>query len=178
MWHRVLMARKYLKLIQGFHCGNEFWEREIEEHLKAPEDDPRGILFQSKLQKRPVWLYLEDPDLVGYASLGVLPIQWPHASMPDRVAQVLPIGVDSRFHRKPAGPRLNRYSWRIMKNLVQETRALIQSAGSPPPPPLLTLFVHPGNVKAIKFYHDFGFIDQPIRQLREPVPYLGMALKL
>lgn len=54
---------------------------------------------------------------------------------------------------------------------------MIQAA-QPNLPPLLTLFVHPDNVKAKNFYRLFGFIDAPIKFTRQPVPYDGMALRV
>jgi GNAT superfamily N-acetyltransferase len=100
-----------------------------------------------------VWLFLtEGRDLIGYGSLGQTNWRWPAPADKKVAVQVIPaVAIQKAYWGKPDGPREGRYSSLILDHLIAE--ATDRSDVSP----LLGLFVHPDNQRAVKVYERGGF---------------------
>jgi len=100
-----------------------------------------------------VWLYLNQVgEFVGYGSLGVTRWKYPDSASPRTELVIVPaVALRKEFWRKPDGPSEERYSSQIMRHLLNV------AAAWPGDPPAVSLFVHPDNHAAIKFYERFGF---------------------
>jgi ribosomal protein S18 acetylase RimI-like enzyme len=61
------------------------------------------------------------------------------------------VAIQKQFWGKPDGPREGRYSSQILDHLITEAARL------PIDVPVLGLFVHPQNQRAIKVYERAGF---------------------
>jgi ribosomal protein S18 acetylase RimI-like enzyme len=84
------------------------------------------------------------------------------------------VGVDKRFHGQPPGPPEQRYASLILRDLIYEA-TLHQERD-----PLLGLYVHPQNTRAIRFYQRLGFLPF-FRAYTDPqtsVVYQSMVLVL
>ena len=100
-----------------------------------------------------VWLYAtENRDIIGYGSLAVSRWNYPESAN-RRVALVLipAVAIQKQFWGKPDGPRESRYSSQILDHLLSEAAWLKVDV------PVLGLFVHPENKRAIKAYERAGF---------------------
>jgi GNAT superfamily N-acetyltransferase len=154
----VEFSASLLDLVREFSCGDEPHEQELADWirlhaLQAIDHDTR------------VWLYVtQEKQVVGYSSLGTSRWQYPDPTKKARatVAVIPAVAIQKSFWGQPPGPPENRYSSQILDHLILEAARLPLSA------PVLGLFVHPANVRAIKFYERAGF--QPFaRTYTDPV---------
>jgi GNAT superfamily N-acetyltransferase len=141
------------------NCGNEPWSRAATEWLLGSE-------VWDSIQKHGtrVWLYRNDSDaIVGFGSLGMTRRKWPPLSDDYLNLLIIPmLGVDHRFHGQPPDPRF-RYANQIVGHLRFEAIQLIDSHGKAGRStlPLLSLYVHRENRRAIRLYERFGFVAEP-----------------
>jgi GNAT superfamily N-acetyltransferase len=142
----VPFAADLLELVQGFACGDEPYEHEladwiVRDSLPAMEHGTR------------VWLYATaDRQLVGYGSLGTTNWHWPDPKSKRVTLHVIPaVAIQKPFWGKPEGPREGRYSSQILDHLIAEATDRTDVL------PLLGLFVHPDNHRAIRLYERAGF---------------------
>lgn len=68
------------------------------------------------------------------------------------------VGVQKEFWGKPEGPKEDRYSARILDDLLAEVQTDAETH------PVLGLFVHMDNHRAIKFYKEAGFSDDLVQR--------------
>jgi GNAT superfamily N-acetyltransferase len=147
----VEFTEQHLPLVQTFACGEESYERELAEWIRL--DSVSALNCGCK-----VWLYVtSEKEIVGYGSLGVTRWNYPEPSSKRAALALIPaVAIQKEFWGKPDGPREGRYSSQILDHLITE-------AGTHPiDVPLLGLFVHPENHRAIKAYERAGF--QPFLQ--------------
>jgi RimJ/RimL family protein N-acetyltransferase len=159
-----------LDAVRRFTCGTEDWETEVSDWIKGPalDDMTRGCQ---------VWLYFirrsERNHLVGFGSLGEPPWKYPPST--DLHPNIIPnVAVALRFQGKPAGPWEERYAYLIMSDLISEAVAHAERS------PLLMLYVHPQNHRAIRFYEKIGFepFHKVYRDKVKGVDYRSMILDL
>jgi GNAT superfamily N-acetyltransferase len=133
-------------LVEAFACGEEPHERELADWIKQ---DALAAMNRGTS----VWLFFTpERELVGYGSLGKTQWSWPDSASNKVPIQIIPaVAIQKHFWGKPEGPREDRYSSRILDHLVAE--ATERSDVSP----LLGLFVHPANQRAVKLYQRAGF---------------------
>lgn len=135
--------------VQTFTCGTAIYETEISNWIKLTDGALKEIAEGTQ-----VWLYYYNEDLVGYGSLCAA--RW---KLPSEFASQLPInlipavGVQTAFHGKPEGPPQRRFASQIVNHLKFEAASRTDRL------PLLGLFVHPQNDKAIRFYRREGFLE-------------------
>lgn len=147
---KVPFTKELLPIVQEFFCGDLFWEREVSDWIK---DAQNGALDEIRKDTCEVWLYA-DPDgqLVGFGSLGATKWRWPTPQDSRVPLNVIPaLGVNQRFWGKPEGPRQDRYSAQILRDLIETARTHTERR------PLLGLYVHPQNLRAIRAYENAGF---------------------
>jgi len=112
----------------------------------------RGALWEMGNFGNQVWLYAnEAAELVGFGTYGTTSRWiWPEDQRNQRViAHHIPmLGIDRRFRSCPAGLKNERYSAQIVDDLIEVSR----SETAPDIVPILTLFVHPENIGAIRLY--------------------------
>src|SRR5437870_2919878 len=98
--------------VQAFYCGDEPWQREVSDWIKAPRG-AGGALDELDRGTR-IWLYVSGAgELVGFGSLAPAMQRWPRAKDPQIPASVIPmLGVDARFWGRSPGPPEERYSAR------------------------------------------------------------------
>jgi ribosomal protein S18 acetylase RimI-like enzyme len=150
---KVPFTEELLPKVQGFDCGEEVWEQEVSDWIKAPLG--AGGALDELQQGNQVWLYVDEGgELVGFGSLGITMQRWPRSKDPQLVATSIPmLGVDRRFWGQPPGPAEDRYSTRILADLIEEARKHQDER------PILILFVHIENVRAIRYYERAGFTE-------------------
>jgi RimJ/RimL family protein N-acetyltransferase len=143
----VPFSAERLDLVKDFSCGEEPHERELAEWI-------RQDALPAMSRGTNVWLYAtEDRELVGFGSLGVTNWRWPDPSSRKVAVQVIPaVAIQKVYWGKPEGPREGRYSSQILDHLIAEATDLSDVS------PLLGLFVHPDNQRAIKLYERAGFV--------------------
>lgn len=156
-----LRASDLAELID-FDCGDDPdkpWSRAATEWLLGSD------VWES-IEKRgtKVWLFRTELDvIVGFGSLGMTRRKWPPPDGKYSNLLIIPmLGIDRRFHGQPPDPD-KRYSKQILSHLLHEARQLFQSnqnAGRETLP-LLTLYVHEDNYRAIRLYEKVGFISEP-----------------
>jgi len=163
-----------LPSVQGFDCGDAPWEREVADWLKVPAG--QGGAVDDLRRGCETWLYAtDDGELVGVGSLTASRWNWPSAVDPRVPISLIPfVGVQRRFWGKPEGPPDERYSAQILGHLVFEA---IQRRDRYP---LVGLFVHPENVRAIRFYEKAGFapFSKTYQDPTTGVVYRSMLLDL
>ena len=141
-------------------CGDdEPWSRAATEWMLGSE-------VWSSMQKHGtrVWLYRNHRGvIVGFGSLGTTRRKWPPPSGEYTNLLIIPmLGIDYRFRGQPADPRF-RYSNQILSHLQLEAIQVFEShqrAGRSTLP-LVTLYVHRENARAIRLYEKFGFVAEP-----------------
>jgi len=137
----------HAELVRDFSCGDEPYERDRATWIQseAAETIARG---------GNVWLYVtENRDVIGFGSLAVSRWNYPEpANRRVALALIPAVAVQKQFWGKPDGPRDNRYSSQILDDLILTAAQLKLDA------PILGLFVHPENQRAIKAYERAGFI--------------------
>ncbi len=137
--------------MQFFACGEEPHERELADWIRqeaVPAMD-RGCK---------VWLYATpEKDIVGFGSLTTTRWHYPEPSSKRVAVALIPaVAIQMPFWGKPDGPREGRYSSQILDHLIVEAARLEGIL------PVLGLFVHPANQRAVKVYERAGF--QPYSQ--------------
>lgn len=143
----------------NLNCGDDPWSRAATEWMLGSD------VWES-MQKHGtrVWLYRNDSDIVvGFGSLGITRRKWPPPSGEYSNLLMIPmLGVDYRFHGQPPDPRY-RYANQIVSHLRFEAIQLLEEhlqAGRSTLP-LLCLYVHRDNRRAIRLYEKFGFVAEP-----------------
>jgi ribosomal protein S18 acetylase RimI-like enzyme len=171
---KIPFAEDLLPKVQAFACGDEPWQREVSDWIKAPRG-ASGAVDELERGAR-VWLYVtEDGDLVGFGSLAATTQRWPGAKSPPVPATVIPmLGVDGKFWGQPPGPLEDRYSARLLDDLIEEARAQRHER------PILVLYVHVENLRGIRFYERAGFTElhKPYTDKRTGQQYKRMVLVL
>jgi ribosomal protein S18 acetylase RimI-like enzyme len=171
---RIDFGDQLLPQVQAFDCGNEPWQRELADALKAPRGT--GGVLDGLDQGTRAWLYLDnDGNLVGYGSLGDSVQRWPGPKDPQIPVSIIPwLAVDRRFWGKPPGHPEQRYSTLILGDLISEARCKQDER------PLLILFVHVDNVAALKLYERAGFREfhKPYTDKKTGWQYKRMVLVL
>lgn len=121
-----------------------------------------------------MWLYALTVDplaLVGFASLGRSSWKLPSGKLP---VQIVPnLALAANFQGQPVGAKpADRYASLVFLDVIREAAGCWKNAGAPK---VLALFVHPNNVRAIRFYLAHGFVALP-----DPMPngYTGMVREL
>ncbi len=149
---KIPFSEALLPRVQAFDCGAEPWQREVSDWIKAPRG-AGGALDQLLQPGSQVWLYAaEQGSLVGFGSLAIGSQRWPRPKDPPIETSVIPVlGVDQRFWGQPAGPPEDRYSARILDDLIAEASAHRDAR------PILVLYVSLDNARGITFYERAGF---------------------
>lgn len=157
--------------VQTFSCGTAIYETEISDWIKRAD----GALKETAKGTQ-VWLYYFDEDLVGFGSLCAAPWKLPSEFASQLPINLIPVvGVQTVFHGKPEGPREGRFASQIMNHLKFEAAKRTDRL------PLLGLFVHPQNERAIRFYQREGFLEYDEEfdfDDEKNVAYRGMIIKL
>jgi hypothetical protein len=106
--------------VQQFHCGDERWEREVAEWLRA-RTGASSVLEDIHRFGTEVWLYrLPNGDVVGVGSLGSTVYTWPPKSKKKEMVSLIPmVGIQHQFKGEPRGvPREDRYASLILEDLI------------------------------------------------------------
>jgi GNAT superfamily N-acetyltransferase len=145
--------------VQDFHCGDEPYEKEVADWLKGPDaPDADSALTSIKHPERPsrVWLYKLGDEIVGFGALAKTDWRWPGKNNDPKLplSIVIWVGVQAKYWGQPPGTKEERYSVQILDDLVAEAAVEAKTH------PVLGLFVHKDNKRAIKFYKDAGFSDE------------------
>jgi ribosomal protein S18 acetylase RimI-like enzyme len=149
---RIPFTEDLLPKVQAFDCGQEPWELEVSNWIKAPRGGGGAV---DDLPRNQVWLYATDNgDLVGFGSFGETSQKWPRSKDPPILASIIPmLGIAKEYWGQPPGPRESRYSTRILEDLIVEAVAHQNER------PILILFVNVNNQRAIQLYQRFGFVE-------------------
>lgn len=142
----VEFTTQHLPLVQEFACGDESHERELAEWIRQ---EAEAALSRGTH----IWLYVTpEKSIVGYGSLAVTRWNYPNPSSKRTALALIPaVAIQRQFWGKPDGPKEGRYSAQMLDHLI------IEAAGLPLDVPMLGLFVHPENQRAIKVYERAGF---------------------
>jgi len=164
---KVEFAEDLLHLVTGFYCGDEEWAREVADWIQKPPGEGGALDELADRQTHPltVWLHFnEDEELVGFSSL----MRFSGFMMP-RISLIPNVAVAKKHQGKG-------YINDIMSHLIAAAQAEVASGRLP----VLGLFVHPGNQRAIDKYKSFGFEPTSERDI-DPVTrveYIGMLLRI
>ena len=140
------------------NCGDEAWRRAATEWMIGAE-------MRDSIEKHGtrVWLYRNDQGvIVGFGSLGTTRRRWPPPDGGFSNLLIIPmLGIDHRFHGQPPDPQY-RYSNQIISHLRFEAIQLLKShqESDRSTLPLLSLYVHRENRRAIRLYQKFGFVAE------------------
>jgi len=101
---RIPFAVDLLPMVESFGCGDEPWQREVSDWIKAPPG--AGGAVEELEHGAQVWLYAtEEGEVVGFGSLAAASQRWPRSKDPPIPASVIPmLGVDQRLWGQPPGP--------------------------------------------------------------------------
>lgn len=148
---RIPFAEALLQKVQGFDCGNEPWEKEVSNWIKAPRGADGAI--DAMDYGAEVWLYsTQGGELAAFGSLSTTLQHWPRSKDPKVLVSILPVlGLDKKFWNEPKGPREQRYSTQVLDDLIAEAKKHAAER------PVLILYVNEKNARAIKFYLNAGF---------------------
>jgi RimJ/RimL family protein N-acetyltransferase len=165
----IEFTEELLPHVQAFACGDESYERELADWIR--EHALAAIARGAK-----VWLYANQAkEVVGFGSVGVTRWKYPEGSRKRAALAVIPaVAIQKPFWGKPDGPPEGRYSTQILHHLLAEAARL------PLDVPVIGLFVHPDNARAIKAYERAGFKRFP-HAYTDPdtnVTYVSMVLPL
>jgi ribosomal protein S18 acetylase RimI-like enzyme len=171
---RIPFTEDLLAKVQGFDCGEEPWQREVSDWIKAPLGS--GGALDELGQGARVWLYVTQAgELVGFGSLAATMQRWPRSKDPQVPASVIPmLGVDRRFWGQPPRPPEERYSAQLLDDLLAEAKRESKER------PILILYVHIDNVRGIRFYERAGFVElhKPFTDKKTGRQYKRMVLVL
>jgi len=144
-----LQARIYTEAmaprVAGFVCGTRRFEKAMADWITRPD-----LLNYIAQRGNTVWLYFTpEDDLVGFGSLGAStwgPLDGPRFSL-----TIIPaLAIRSEYQGKPDDvEERDKFSHQIMRDLIGRAKPLGR--------PILGLFVHPRNTRAIRLYVKFGF---------------------
>jgi hypothetical protein len=158
----VLFTTSMLPRVADFECGNEPWEKEVADWIRMPPESGDGALFWSN-RGTTIWLYETSAgEVIGFASLGVSHWEMRHSVTnvrSDRPIQIIPaLAIQTRFQGFPKDvPKELRYSSRILSDVIA---IATERCNLEKYPPLLALYVHERNERAIKLYQrpEYGFV--------------------
>jgi RimJ/RimL family protein N-acetyltransferase len=155
--------------VADFACGDEPYERELADWI-------RNEALPAMERGTRVWLFVtEEGDLVGYGSLGTTNWRWPDPKSERVTLNIIPaVAIQRHYWGKPDGPREQRYSTQILDHLIAEATDRTDTA------PLLGLFVHPDNHRAIRAYERAGFtrFSHTYKDKETGVVYISMIYPL
>ncbi len=144
--------------VQDFQCGESPYQVAVANWLKADKDAEESAVKAIHDNDRPcrVWLYrLADGRLVGFGALGKSRWRWTGKKDPwVPISSVTWYAVHSDFQGKPIGPKEERYSYRILEDLIGEAQVDQETH------PVLALNVHKDNTRAIDLYMSIGFTEE------------------
>ncbi len=149
--YAVPFALEDRELFADFFCGDEPWSLAAAEWICGS-----GVEKSLTQPGSQVWLYRRESDdqLVGFGSLGRTRRRWPPPSGQYANLLIIPqLAVDARFRGQPANDP-PRYSHQILGHLIAEARDVAVDTGSP----LLLLYVHEQNGRAMRLYEEFDFV--------------------
>lgn len=165
---RFDFSKERLDTVKDFYCGSNPWETEVADWIKSPD----GALDTMNARGASVWLYASKKDgFVGYSSLATTDWNYPTKKDP-KVSHrhVLYMGIRYELRREPLGARReDRYAYQIMRDLAAE---VLKDARYPN---MMSLYVHPDNVRAIRFYENYGFEHLPHKVWKG---HIAMVVKL
>lgn len=155
-----------LRDVQDFDCGDEPHELEVSNWLKGSDEQGVDSALNSiaHLEKPGrVWLYRHGDQIVGFGSLARTEWRWPGKNNDPKLplSIIIWVGVQKRFWGMPAGPKENRFSAQILDDLVAEAQLDAKTH------PILGLFVHKDNARAIRFYKEAGFSDELLQRVEK-----------
>lgn len=143
----------------NLNCGDEAWSRAATEWMLGSD-----VWDSIQRHGTRVWLYRNDRDvIIGFGSLGITRRRWPPPNGGFSNLLIIPmLGIDHRFHGQPPKPH-PRYSNQIISHLRYEAIQLLHShlKSGRTTLPLLSLYVHRDNHRAIRLYENFGFTANP-----------------
>lgn len=159
-------AHLSLPKVLAFDCGDEEWEREVSDWLKAPKGQNGAV--DDLLRGTKVWLYLTAVgELVGVGSLGEGKLKWPKSKSDPIPTSVIPgLGVDK-------GHRGGKYGGAILSDLLASALDVATKRR------LLVLYVHELN-PALGVYLKFNFTEygKPYLNPDNKRPYKRLVLDL
>jgi hypothetical protein len=160
--------------VQAFTCGQERWEREVEEWIRSPSGT-NSALEDMKEYGTEVWLHwTEEGELVGVSSLGENRWSWPPPKGPKRLINIIPcVGVHKNFHGEPRdAPPEERFAAQILDHLIYEATTKSHRE------PIIGLMVDEKNGRAVRFHEKAGFQRLVKPHVSGGVTYLRMALDI
>jgi ribosomal protein S18 acetylase RimI-like enzyme len=164
---KVEFAADLLHLVTGFDCGDEEWAREVADWIQKAPGQGGALDELANRQTHPltVWLHFNDEqELVGFSSL----MRFSGFMMP-RISLIPNLAVAKTHQGKG-------YIRDIMGHLIATAQAEVASGRLP----VLGLFVHPHNQRAIDTYKCFGFQPTTERDIDSVtgIEYIGMLLRI
>lgn len=167
---KIPFSSELQPLVLDFYCGDEPWETEVADWIKSTDpikDMQRGT---------DVWLYVsEEAEVVGFGSLGLSRWNWPLPQDPRVQISLIPmVGIQKRFWGQPEGNPADRYSAQILDDLIFEATTHKERY------PLLGLFVHSENKRAIRVYEKANFqrFSKTYTDPATGITYISMILRL
>jgi ribosomal protein S18 acetylase RimI-like enzyme len=149
---RVDFTEDLLFEVQGFDCGDDVWAREVSVWICGK--DPQNSVIADLARGTRVWVYVNATgDIVGFGSLGETSWRWPGPRDEKIAFSIIPMfAVRREYQGVPKGQGETAYAVQIFRDLLAEATA------KKPTHPILGLFVHEENTRAIRFYERFGFV--------------------
>jgi len=137
-----------LPVVQRFECGQELWEREIGDWLRADPQTNFGAAFDVSNAICRVWLFTDEDALVGVGSIGPTFASWPKPNSKQKFpATAIPwLAVDTHHQRKG-------YGRQILEYLLAEASALKATNR------FVVLSVHVGNRAVLDWYRRENFVE-------------------
>lgn len=170
--NRTLHTPDSRPLVAGFHCGEEAWASELSDYIRGK--DP---FYYARKRGTRTWLYSDASGaVVGYGCLGTYRCPDLFPEDPETQVQIIPNLAIHADHQRRG------YATYICKDLLREAASEYGRAveGTINLQPLVVLFVHPQNDKAIGLYKKLGFRPIGITSAgADPdVRYNGMVIKI
>ena len=171
---KIVFEKEHLRATAEFDCGAEPWEVEVSDWIRGRGQE--SVLDYLPLPDCQIWLYTTPEfGLVGFGSIKATRWRWPTPRDRAITLTMIPmLGIQSRFRGEPHGEGERRYSEQLLDDLAFEATSHRDRE------PLLGLYVHPGNARAISFYRRSGFSDFPKSWIdpHSGVAYQAMLLDL